>query len=346
MSFWTWFLNALGVGDASGGTGAPRVSAGGVGVATAVAEGDGPDGEGAWWKPGPDAALDLTYEEPPSLSRAATGLQSNLGTYFTVHDSKLPALPNSTARAMAMLNDPNTSLAAVATEIGRDLTLAASVVRTANSAAYCGVERITSLPTAATRIGANALRAVLLRQSLQQVTIHKSGPFREQSERIWKRSLASAATMHTLAPLAGVDKDAAYLVGLLCDIGNVVVLREAQEQDAILRTRVTRLEFEYLCERFHESLGRFIAQSWALPANLQSLIGEHHAWPADKDRLRTPRLLLRLTHMIVANLGYATDGPYDIPGSKAARALGLSEDARLTAALARIPDAIREHGTA
>lgn len=335
MSFWTWFLNALGVGEAA----EPARGASGSGsVAVAEADADAP----TWWSPGAEASDDLVAFPPPSLSKAAIGLENVLGCYFTAHDPKLPSLPHSTAQALGMLNDPKASLAAVAGEIGRDPTLAAVVVRTANSAAYCGVEKISSLPTAVTRIGANALRAIMMRQSLHQVTLQKSGPFREQSERIWKRAQASAAAMHALAPLAGVDRDAAYLMGLLCDIGSVAVLREAQNQDAVLRTRVTRAEFDYLCERFHESLGRFIAESWALPANLQALIGEHHAWPGAQDRLKTPRLLLRLTHMIVANLGLAPDGPYEIPESTAARELGLDRDARTRAVLARIPEAIKE----
>ncbi len=223
------------------------------------------------------------------------------------------------------MRDRRCNAAGLAEEIGQDQVVASAVLRAVNSPAFRGIEQITSLPLAVARLGANALRAIMMSQSLHALTFNTKGGNRAFAQSLWRRSVAEAHIMSLLAHRLSLDEDTAFLIGLLHDIGNTVVLRIVSDHERISRWKVDPQVFEYLCYQCHQEFGELVAEAWNLPEQLKAIVSEHHIYPDPEAPDRTERLCLELTDMISALLGYASSANYDLIGSRAAGDLGLSQ---------------------
>jgi HD-like signal output (HDOD) protein len=181
-----------------------------------------------------------------------------------------------------------------------------------------------------------------MHESLRAAMFLRKGPGSDQAKVIWQRSLASACIMRHLSELTGIEREYAFLVGLLHDIGNVVVLRIAFGERLSPRYELDEDIFEYLCHECHQEFGELIADAWSLPPDLKSLISDHHTYPTADDPLRTQRLQLGLADMISALLGYAPYVPYNLLESRVVRDLGLDGRGDFVQLLDRLPDQVDE----
>src|SRR5688572_7702587 len=77
-------------------------------------------------------------------------------------DLELPVLPEATARVMALCEDEKTNARAIEGVLERDPSLAAHVLKVANSSAYAPKEPIVSLQQAVSRLGMAAIRNIVL----------------------------------------------------------------------------------------------------------------------------------------------------------------------------------------
>lgn len=148
--------------------------------------------------------------------------------------------------------------------------------------------------------------------------------------------------MRGLAQFTNVDQEDAFLVGLLHDIGNVVVLRVICEAQSAHRYDISTEAFEYLCHECHQEFGELIAQSWSLPAHLKSIITNHHTIAAADDPLKTQRDMIELTGLINSIMGFAPYAPYNLIESRSAQALKLPQRDDFIAFLAQLPEEVDE----
>lgn len=301
-----------------------------------------------WWTPGESAARDLPRHEPRTLSTPAAGLDRLLGAIQERDDLQLPPTPSAASRVLQMLAKDSHDARQLAAEVANDEVASLAVLRQANSVLYRGREPVTDLCTAITRLGLTVLRTIMLQHSLRAAARPRRGD-RHLAAIVWNGALASACIMRNLAELLRTvsadargprpqspDNEAAYLDGLLHDVGNVLVLRETQEQQAVLRYQIDLDEFDWLCRAHHERLGRFIGDAWNLPDTLKTLIAAHHE-PRTAD---TPPsvAMIALTDMLKAMLGYAPPASYDLLQSTPAQALGLTAHPAFIAFLTQLPD--------
>lgn len=346
MGFWKWFLDALAGGaDRAADARAADASLDGQSEQSAVATATKRPSEGnpsRWWVVDHDSPVEPAPVLEPELTPAATGLQNILTTQSQSGEMDLPPLPRTAEQVLQQLNDPNFKLSQLADGITGDQVLTTAVLRLANCALYAGVNEITSVRDAVSRLGSVKIRTVVLERSLRAATFQHQRAGARMAEVLWRRSLASAGTMRCLAKLVGLGQDEAYLLGLLHDIGNVIVLREVREQAVVLRQTIDTDAFEYLCFKFHEQFGRLIARDWRLPEKIERIIADHHEYPGPSDPLRTERLLLELSDMIITMLGFAPDAEYDIVHARAAVDLGLAGNDAFVAQLEQVPNEIAD----
>ncbi len=148
--------------------------------------------------------------------------------------------------------------------------------------------------------------------------------------------------MRGLSKFTTVDRENAFLMGLLHDIGDVVVLRIVHGEHVHNRYEIDTDTFEYLCYECHQEFGELIADAWGLPSDLKTIITDHHTLSEPDHPLRTERLQIQLTDMINSLLGYAPFVCYDLLGSKVVSELGLAGRADFVAFLEGLPDRIEE----
>ena len=295
-------------------------------LATLVGEAD-PDQCAAndipWWTPEGVTRLEPNDPPMPAQSTDARALENTLVEHFDGHDLAMPPLPSVTERVLARLSDGRSSLREVAREIADDQVVAAEIIRMANCVLYRGLHQATTLQAAVTRLGTKAVRTCVLNQSMRAAMFGRKGTDNELAALVWYQSLAGSQIMRSLATLLNMDEEEASLLGLMHDIGNVIVLRFVEEFQKLAHRPIDAQTFDYLCHEAHQEFGELVAESWKMPNTLKAIVSSHHTYPEENDPLRKERLMIILSDMIAAMLGYAPPAQYALLQSRVVRDLGL-----------------------
>ena len=82
---------------------------------------------------------------------------------------RLPTLPNISLEALIVINDADSSMGDLENVIAKDTSMAARLVRYANSPLYMGVNNVSSVKAAITRIGLDAVKNAILSLAMRDV---------------------------------------------------------------------------------------------------------------------------------------------------------------------------------
>lgn len=189
---------------------------------------------------------------------------------------ELPILPEASARIMSMCEDEKTDAKAIEGVLERDPSLASHVLRIANSSAYAPKEPIVSLQQAVSRLGLATMRNIVLGVSLQG-RVFKVPGHQARVRAIWIHCAVTAAFAREVARKLRRNVEAAFLCGLLHDVGRPVVLQATVEALAH-RTKETLpvALLETAMNEFHEEVaGRMVAE-WKLAAWTVAVVAHHH----------------------------------------------------------------------
>jgi putative nucleotidyltransferase with HDIG domain len=188
-------------------------------------------------------------------------------------DIRVPAWPRSTHKLQTVLSNPAASVADVVKVLRSDDVLAGTTLRLANSAFYARGSAVTSLAAAVARLGMKELHRLGVASAAARV-FAGPGPLAGLRQRAWRHALVEAAICEKLAQLAGTrDDEASFLGGLLHDIGRVLAIAALEQVGAPPDLE----ECWTLVDRLHVELGMVLAAKWKLPADIETLISDHHA---------------------------------------------------------------------
>lgn len=239
----------------------------------------------------------------------------------------LPPPPAVAMKAMALLRDPNFTPKDAASLIERDAVVAARVLKAATAIQSSGGERPRSLPQALTRLGGDKLRAVLAEISANRLFESRDQRIVDATHGLWEHSLGVAILSRDVAALCGVEEtEAAYLSGLLHDIGKPVVawlLLEAEKSVVGTRTNVW-IEPEVWIEvvnKVHRVIGMALAAKWGLPDSISGSIQDISEYNGS-DRLSVPNCV-RFANALVKREGLYV-GKYDASDMDAMVMIGRS----------------------
>ncbi len=198
---------------------------------------------------------------------------------------RLPSLPQTTVRALEIINDPMCNIRELARVIGLDEALATRLLQWANSPFYGLRYKVSTLEQAIMVVGIVAVRDLLLAASVSEMINRKLAGYGLERGDLWRHSVAVAAGTQWLAIMHRYERpDQAMVAGLTHDIGKLVI-DELLRQDKIwlaewIRLReqgVPFLELERLVTGLdHAQLGGRIAEHWNLPEVLYETIAYHH----------------------------------------------------------------------
>ncbi len=350
MGLWDWIVDAI-VGGGSARADAGRDYATDdepFDQPTAVAVAEAPETTGIdmetlppekrWWQPQGVSRIEPVLLDEPDLTHEDRAFENYLIDHFDGHDLTMPSLPRVPERVLKQLRDPNCDFVRIADDIAEDQVVAGAVLRAVNSPMYRGVDEITSLPLAAARLGVKALRTLMMHQTMRAATFLQKGGNKYLADMVWRRSVAGACIMSRLAWFTKIGEEDAWLIGLLHDVGNVIILQLAQNRQKMTGYRVEIDVFEYLCQQCHQEFGELVADAWHLPPRLKNLLGDHHRYPEPDDSLRKVRLLIQLSDMIAAMLDYAPPAQYDLLATRQIQDLGLAGRADFVRCLAGLPE--------
>jgi HD-like signal output (HDOD) protein len=174
------------------------------------------------------------------VAHDAAALEKDLASIRQDASVALPGVPQIVTRVQAMLSDPDVGIPQLVPVINYEPVLVGRILQMANSAALNPTRRqITDLKTGVTRVGFDLLRSAALAYALRQVSqAHSVKDIRPHLEALWERSAWTAAVAYVIArKFTKVNRDIAFLGGLMHGVGKLFILTRAAHYPFVLRDR-------------------------------------------------------------------------------------------------------------
>jgi HD-like signal output (HDOD) protein len=188
--------------------------------------------------------------------------------------------PAAAQRALDMMRRPDVPIPDLVRLVEQDPSLAQALLRHANSALYASAAggQVVSLADAIRRVGTQGLRSVVLSSMVEGMLCRPGAAFDQMVRLVWEHMVRTAPVARGIAPAFGVVPDEAFTLGLLHDVGKLVLfdrigtlradLRRDLQLSGPLVTRMLRA--------LHEPLGGAAALRWGLGKAAAEVIGAHH----------------------------------------------------------------------
>lgn len=196
----------------------------------------------------------------------------------------LPSAPVILTRALRLTSDLQSNIADLVRSLSADQSLSAKVIRMSNSPLYARFRRVASLDEAITVLGFGQLKSVVITATTFRV-FDKSEHAAVAGD-LWQHSLSSAIGARLIARRFGqVDKEEAYLAGLLHDIGKLVLLKMVPNLYAriIEEVKSSGKGFHEIENRElgfdHADVGEALLIAWEFPTSIQRAVMVRHHCP-------------------------------------------------------------------
>lgn len=190
--------------------------------------------------------------------------------------------PLAAQRALSISRDPNAAASRLVSLVEGDPGLGQALLRYANSAYYAtGGGRVVSLHGAVQRVGTSGVHNVVLRTMVDGMLCRPGSTYQELVNLSWQHMVRVAPIARSLAPAFGAGPDESYALGLLHDVGKLVIFDRLGELRTTLRRDVAfpRPLLSVVLRSLHEPLGALAALQWGLGAGVAHAIGGHHRSP-------------------------------------------------------------------
>jgi HD-like signal output (HDOD) protein len=197
---------------------------------------------------------------------------------------RLPLVRGSVMRVMELMHDEDVDLGALSLAVEADPSLATKVVGIANSSYFRGTEATLAVRPALLRMGLDEARNVVAAVVVRSSVFSLPG-LAEQAEELWRHSaltgLACQALLEDHAPL----DESGFLLGLVHDVGRLVVLaRVAELRQARRGVKISDEALESAMDALHAELGALVALAWGFPPLFVEAVRNHHG-PEGSDGL-------------------------------------------------------------
>lgn len=188
---------------------------------------------------------------------------------------ELPLLPQTASQILSLCQSADCTMQELADLLQRDPTLAANVLRVANSAAHGAVEPIVSLQQAASRLGFSTLCEIATAIAVRGKIFTLRGREAELA-RMWRHSATAGTWAKEIARKRRRNVEGAFLCGLLHDVGRPVLMQLVHELAGPAANAHVEGE-QRVYDHFHAEVGARLLVSWAMPAWMVAAIDSHHA---------------------------------------------------------------------
>lgn len=189
---------------------------------------------------------------------------------FVQRACTLPAMPEVAHKLLKSFDREDLALSEISGLIGRDQTLAAKVLRLANSSRYSPSHAVISLSDASATLGLRTLRDLTLSASM--VGAFPAIPGFDRLA-FWRGTLAVAAYAQPLARALDLDEDVAYLGGLMLRTGQLLMLMVDPARVLQVASQATELDSRFGFETVqfgcsHPEVTAELARHWQFPSVL------------------------------------------------------------------------------
>ena len=209
------------------------------------------------------------------VAHDAQALEKDLASTRADASVSLPGVPQIVTRLQQLLSDPDVSIPQIVPVINYEPILVGRVLQMANSAALNPTRRmVTDLKTAVTRVGFTLLRSASLAYALRQVSqAHSVKDIRPHIEALWEHSAWTAAVSYVIArKFTKVNRDLAFLGGLMHGVGKLFILTRAAHYPFVLRDRT---KYAGLLRKWHAQFAKRILTGWRIHEEVVEAVAQY-----------------------------------------------------------------------
>jgi HD-like signal output (HDOD) protein len=186
----------------------------------------------------------------------------------------LPSFPDIAVRVRRALADEEAKIDQVVRVVGSEPSLAARLLKMANSAALNRTgKQLTDLRTAINRMGYNMVRSAAISFAMAQIrSANKLKGLEPYLNDLWQRSTLVAAIAFVLARrCTKLNADESMLTGLLHGIGKLYILTRAEQHPELFQQQAALNE---IIADWHAQIGKAVLENWEFADSMAEAIAE------------------------------------------------------------------------
>lgn len=211
------------------------------------------------------------------VAKVAGTLSKILKTRIESDQLVIPTLPTVAADCLSLVRNPEFSMRDLAGTMQRDPLLVVQVVRAATSAANGGNPKM-SIEQAVARLGNARLRMLLVEVCAKRLFTSPNPRIDDAVAALWEHSQAVGVLARDLiATAGGMDAEAAYLAGILHDVGKPIIAAYLLDAEMQLSGRsgwISAEEWLDAVQAIHQPLAVLLCDKWKLPSLVGQIVKE------------------------------------------------------------------------
>jgi HD-like signal output (HDOD) protein len=196
-----------------------------------------------------------------------------------LRDIAIPPCPDLLVALRREMDQADPDPGVIADIAGRDVAMAASLIRTANSPFYARQRPVTSVNEALGLLGIRMTEKILS-AFLLRTAIRISSPLLAH---FWETSTRRAMAMqHIARQLYGIDPEVAYTCGLFYHVGIPILMQGVRGYAGTLAEALARQDRSFTAtenaahKTDHAVVGALVARTWRLPSPIYQAVRLHH----------------------------------------------------------------------
>lgn len=193
---------------------------------------------------------------------------------FRSPDYKPPTLPAVAMEVMGLSQRADVSFGDVTKVLEQDGVLTGTVLKVAQSSAFAGRQRITSIHQAMVRIGLQTVRNIVLQVALTS-RVFRSQSYGPAMNSLRRHSTAVAHIARAICKYTPFDGEFAFMCGVLHDVGIAGALIALTEQAKPLAPPSVEEVWPAVIAT-HEEAAAMMAKMWCVPEDVCLVLGAHH----------------------------------------------------------------------
>jgi len=239
---------------------------------------------------------------------------------------ELAALPQTTARLLELVEQPDVEAARLLRVIELDPALTANLLKLCNSAYYGRCREAGTVGEALIVLGTRTVVTLAFATSMGKVLRGDLNGYGMAKDDLWRHALVVACGAAVIVVDEGREelRDRAFTAGLVHDIGKLLldrILARRMEWEPLAAGQSEWLEVERQVAGFdHAEAGAALADCWRFPVELVEAIRAHHA-PCPAGAPLDLATAVRAADAVAAAIGVAGAGRGSAP-APALEALG------------------------
>lgn len=248
--------------------------------------------------------------------------------------TKLPQMSNVVVRVLNLVNKKEVTIQEVASEISKDPSITASIIKLSNSAYYRASKPVRTVPEALMTLGLETVREIVMLSASKTVMRKDLKGYHLEGDEMWMHSLVVAELSGQIVTQKKlpIQRDLAFTSGLLHDIGKVILTQffpikmlDIRNELKNMETTFTEIEKKYFGYD-HQEVGMKILTAWNFPDELKEVVAYHHQ-PSDA---KQHKLLCSVVHVantlaVIAGVGIDIGGINQELSQEAVKLCNLTE---------------------